>query len=882
MPKFVNWLNSLKCYDSEGQEALLGSFDKVHNISFDFKEVVNSLKQLGLYKKHALIWLPYDEYGGIDEINPKTDGLFKLALLKSTHIIGTSTKKQIDFFKWEDPKFSMKEYEQWFDIPKPCIKGSDAHKINYPFGHLQNHKSQPTDKFCWIKAETTFEGLKQILIEPNRVFIGEEPSLITRVRENQTKFLDSLKVSKIPSAKIEDVWFDNFELSFNSGLVAIIGNKGNGKSAITDILSLCANTYQDPSHFSFLTNSKFRKPKPYNLSEKFEATLKWKDGTSTSKKLNENPDTNLPERVKYIPQNFLEKLCTNVESEEFEKELKQIIYSHTPGNKRLGKSSLDELIKYKSSLVNEEIHQIQTRIDELNQEIIILEEKASLNYKIGLENKLRLKQEELVVHQTIKPQKPELIQGNGGNTSLLNEISKIREQIKILDEDIEIIKKERTTLSIKKEELQKTIQYYKNLDVNLKKIQDEENEYSKILIENSIDLNDVFSYNIDLSKVITFLDQVTTDLSKTEEELDIDNKNSKISNLKRLNKELQEKKEELDKPAKIHQKYLDDLINWESINMTIEGSNDTEGSLRYYEDQLLFINKNLIPELNSKYEARKNLSKNLYTRKVDLVNIRKELFQPVIEFIDDFKELKERYDVKVDVSLKLRSFPENFLSFINQGRAGTFCGKEDGYKRLCEILETTQFASEEGYLQFTKELLENLKNDKRDEKNPPIEVKSQLKKGFSTRQLYKFIFEGDYLQPIYNLKLGDKTLQELSPGERGALLLIFYLILDNDDIPLIIDQPEENLDNESVYHILVHFIKKVKERRQIIIVTHNPNLAIVCDADQIINMQIEKENKNTVNFSSGAIETSMINKAIVNILEGTLPAFNNRDSKYLR
>ena len=72
------------------------------------------------------------------------------------------------------------------------------------------------------------------------------------------------------------------------------------------------------------------------------------------------------------------------------------------------------------------------------------------------------------------------------------------------------------------------------------------------------------------------------------------------------------------------------------------------------------------------------------------------------------------------------------------------------------------------------------------------------------------------------------------------------------------------------------------EKRQIIIVTHNPNLAIVCDAFQIINMQIEKENKNTVKFQSGAIEDEDMNKVIINVLEGTLPAFINRDSKYIR
>lgn len=212
---------------------------------------------------------------------------------------------------------------------------------------------------------------------------------------------------------------------------------------------------------------------------------------------------------------------------------------------------------------------------------------------------------------------------------------------------------------------------------------------------------------------------------------------------------------------------------------------------------------------------------------------------------------------------------------------GTFSGKEEGYKLLTDIMEKSSFDTKEGFVEFTTEILDSLKNDKRSEPKP-VDINSQLRKGIELNDFYDFLFSYEYLQPIYNLKLGTKTLQELSPGERGALLLIFYLILDNDDIPLIIDQPEENLDNESVYHILVHFIKKVKEKRQIIIVTHNPNLAIVCDADQIIHMQIEKENKNTVKFYSGGIEDLITNKTAINILEGTLPAFNNRDLKYVR
>ena len=83
-------------------------------------------------------------------------------------------------------------------------------------------------------------------------------------------------------------------------------------------------------------------------------------------------------------------------------------------------------------------------------------------------------------------------------------------------------------------------------------------------------------------------------------------------------------------------------------------------------------------------------------------------------------------------------------------------------------------------------------------------------------------------------------MEQLSPGEKGALLLVFYLLIDTDDTPLVIDQPEDNLDNQSVFKVLTHFIRFAKTRRQIIIVTHNPNLAVGADAEQIIFVKIVK------------------------------------------
>jgi predicted ATPase len=75
-------------------------------------------------------------------------------------------------------------------------------------------------------------------------------------------------------------------------------------------------------------------------------------------------------------------------------------------------------------------------------------------------------------------------------------------------------------------------------------------------------------------------------------------------------------------------------------------------------------------------------------------------------------------------------------------------------------------------------------------------------------------------------------------------------------------------------------LREARRRRQVIIVTHNPNLAVVCDADQIIHAQIEKQLRNKVTYRSGSIENPEMNLFSITVLEGTRPAFDQRDSKY--
>ena len=104
-------------------------------------------------------------------------------------------------------------------------------------------------------------------------------------------------------------------------------------------------------------------------------------------------------------------------------------------------------------------------------------------------------------------------------------------------------------------------------------------------------------------------------------------------------------------------------------------------------------------------------------------------------------------------------------------------------------------------------------------------------------------------------------------------------MLENND-PLIIDQPEDNLDNQSIADILVPYIREAKKKRQIILITHNPNLAVISDSELAIHVEIDKENHNMFSYTSGGIENRDINKKIQDVLEGTPRAFRIRDNKY--
>jgi len=172
------------------------------------------------------------------------------------------------------------------------------------------------------------------------------------------------------------------------------------------------------------------------------------------------------------------------------------------------------------------------------------------------------------------------------------------------------------------------------------------------------------------------------------------------------------------------------------------------------------------------------------------------------------------------------------------------------------------------------------------------------KGGASKKDILNALFKDDFFD-YWKILSGRDEIANMSPGKAGLVLLKLLIDLSNSKCPILIDQPEDNLDNRSIYTDLVQYIRAKKVQRQFIVVTHNPNIVAGADADNVIvanqnDQDITRKNKYyRFDYISGALEysfpkngddnilTSMgIREHVTDILEGGKEAFQKRESKY--
>ena len=121
-----------------------------------------------------------------------------------------------------------------------------------------------------------------------------------------------------------------------------------------------------------------------------------------------------------------------------------------------------------------------------------------------------------------------------------------------------------------------------------------------------------------------------------------------------------------------------------------------------------------------------------------------------------------------------------------------------------------------------------------------------------------------------------KPLSTASAGQKTTAILTFLLSFGS--IPLLLDQPEDDLDNRLVYDLIVDRLKLAKDNRQIIVVTHNANIPVNGDAEYIISM--DSESQYTSILHSGTVERDEIKREICDVMEGSEKAFRMRSERY--
>ena len=219
------------------------------------------------------------------------------------------------------------------------------------------------------------------------------------------------------------------------------------------------------------------------------------------------------------------------------------------------------------------------------------------------------------------------------------------------------------------------------------------------------------------------------------------------------------------------------------------------------------------------------------------------------------------------VSIEVQPFGEDWDDIEDEIRRILQC--QDRFDRDIEALKKIYNGKEDRQIEKLKEAINNIRNGQELAKDRRFatHIKSLTPESMIDLNLW---FPGDNLKITFGtnrqpIKLG-------SPGEKAAALLAF--ILSYGDEPLLLDQPEDDLDNQLIYNLIVEQLRETKSKRQVIIVTHNANIVVNGDAEMVL--PLEASEGQTRVLQAASIQKREIREAICNILEGGQQAFEQR------
>lgn len=710
--------------------------------------------------------------GHTSSLDALTQGIYRMS-----DMIFSSNPSDMDYFLGKRVDNEL-EVKRKCGSLKPCIHGSDAHNNNQIFEPVQK-------RYCWIKADPTFEGLKQVVIEPQQ-----------RVRICEFKPEEKQGYNVIDRVEFINDEFQTEPIYFNENLNCIIGGKSTGKSILIQNMARTIDAQQTEKH---LDTSKRKTKNDVNLK------VLWKDGKQEGHK------------IIYIPQTYLNQLSDEKENQtEIDEWVEEILLTDSNISKsKLQLLSFIEEHKMDMHKTLLDFLKYDAELKKLNAEKLEIGNKAGITAEI---EKLTTQKEAIVAKSEISE---EDIKAYDEANSQIENKDKLRNILLRDKENIDLIESlvEKSVIAFNfSEEVSKKIAEYQDSFV------DEAKEKWLVIkattienIQNQIDEIDEQKtpYLATISRLKEKIESNAAVKILSNKVAEEKSKLSQINEIESCENSVIEKKEYLlEKLSQSGNKYK----HLYQIYETIINNNTSET------DGLLFCGA--VPFKSKQFSRKLG----------EIFDTRKSEFKNFVGDLDSFSETK---------------YTDEFLKLI--------------------IKKT-------------------------------IDSSLTLKANYTIETALRDILDNWY-NIVYRVKMDGDYIEQMSPGKKALVLLRILISLAESKCPILIDQPEDDLDNRSIFTDLISFIKDKKIERQIIVVTHNANIVLGSDSENIIIAnQRGKDSPNKserFEYRSGAIENNNvvyktdgismedgilnqygIQHHICTILEGGEAAFEIRKKKY--
>ena len=786
------------------EDFVIAGYKSCH-ISYECLEEILTAKEL---RENAFIIVPWDKYGGIAKIDPLLRDDTKKNLTKLANALESAKDETIGLFLLDEEILARKPWaESWRQFvdnrKKPCVCGSDAKKT-------ENIGVFPNDRACWIKSDTTFEGLKQIVFKPDeRVYIGaEDPSAFKHsavgsfsvLTNNETFFLRSVG-----------------SIYLSEGLNCVIGPRGSGKSTLLDAIAL---TLGDQTVLNRERNNYTGFFFKNNDSSILSAVVK-KSHSGKAIQLTCRDAAGAGFVVDYYHQKRIGYLADPNNENTLSLFLFDKIFKEGRGMESLFRE-LDEKREDVASKLAINREQIIACAKEISKEPEVQSKITESN------NRVLFLSEEEIKH---------LLEERRKIITLKDRMSKIAERIANVEEeplmsDAHIVDVEFfSDLSLTEIDPEGTI-----IPTEWKALETSADTFVKGLDEDKADIKrqveEITQTIVRLEPSFTFDARLTAIWQEIRTESQKKGIAITIGDL-----------EKLDSIQK-------DIAAWQKQLKTIAEKKSTKTTLLANRKKLL---KRYTEELDGVKES-------LETNFADLLNKDGEVMKDTIQL---------RVEINVSLDSHLKLIEEHAHPDPTQGPS-----RFPNRKALLEMFNTFGAAK----------MIRDLNNGYFEDWNAPGFGSSGLDYFQTMQNREEVAMRLEELLPSLTAHLfwrpdvsrQFKPLKECSIGERGTALLSVILITGRD--PLLIDQPEDDLDHFYLYKTLTPIIKEVKKRRQLIFATHDANIVINGDAELILIATTEDGKFG--NATPTSIENLQNREWVMKILEGGRDAFQKREEKY--